>query len=385
MLTDQQRQLILFLQAHPLATFPEIARKLEITPQTARRWFDQLHTGTPRVIINATAQIEPKLIGLENHTYFLSTNTIGADALHDLGMVHPYTTFQNRVFGHFNGILLQFYMPEGGSFLLDKLFERLSLHFPILDIIHFSHPPIELESFPHIEKWKNGRWEFDFSSWLNGETDFSRNENADPPSLLHRLSMTDVILIREMMTNARRKQVQIMKDVINNPLYSKEEKRLFAEDRQRTISRRMAFLKKSGIITGYRLLFDRNYFQIFNQVLFIGKMNLSTFHQIEGQFRNASLPFRSNLKYYPQTRDFLWWINLPPNQTSDCINFIYGHTTKMNMFLLDTIPDHSLSYPIYHRNFDEDAKKWNLSIEYAVHHPLGQVLGDTLKKEDYEP
>ncbi len=385
MLTDQQRQLILFLQAHPLATFPEIAKKLGITPQTARRWFDQLHSGSPRIIINATAQIAPHLIGLENHTYFISTNILGANALHELGRAHPYTTFQNRIFGHFNGILLQFYMPKDGSSLLDRLFEHMSLHFPILEILHFPHPPIELESFPRIEKWKDGKWDFDFASWLDEPHEINDVETQASSPLLNRLSMTDIILIRELMTNARRKQVQIMNGVVNNPIYSIEEKQLFSENRQRTISRRMAFLKKSGIITGYRLLFDRNYFQIFNQILFTGKMNLQIFHQIENQFRNGSLPFRSNFKYYPQTRDFLWWINLPPNQTSDCINFIYEHSTKMNLYLLDTTPNHSLSYPIYHRNFNETEKKWNTDIEYAVNRPLENVLGVPIKKEDNEP
>ena len=362
---DEEQKLILYLQKHPLATNAEIASAIGKTPPTVKRWLDRLMTGVDRAIISVSGILNPQRVGMEMHSYVIELQGKNSpktfEVLKRLGDVHPYTSYQNRIFGSQNGMLMQFTLPSGTSPYMDEMFDELIETTSINRVTHYWQADYSVESFPELSKYRGGYWDFKFSEWLDSTPQNGEVMNADHTSVLDKMSLVDFALIRELMINSRRKQVDIVNDIKSSPLYSEEIKNQLT---QRKVSRRIEFINELKIISSYRLLYNRARFKLFNHLFFSGYMSDENRSRVQAAMSN--LPFRSSFSYFSSDQRFVWWINLPPEQSSDAMNTIFSISREMQMAILDNNPQHLIFYPLWHGNFIDSEKRWRDSREYIV-------------------
>ncbi len=362
---DEEQKLILYLQKHPLASNAEIASAIGKTSPTVKRWLDRLMTGVGRAIISVSGILNPRRVGMEMHSYVIelpgknSPKTF--ETLKRLGDVHPYTSYQNRIFGAQNGMLMQFTLPSGTSPYMDDMFDELIETTSINRVTHYWQADYSLESFPELSKYRGGYWDFKFNEWLDSSHQDGEDVDTESTSVLDKMTLMDFALIRELMINSRRKQVDIVKDIRRSPLYSEEIKNRLT---QRKVSRRVEFINESKIISSYRLLYNRAKFKLFNHLFFSGYM--SDENRSKVQVAMDELPFRSSFSYFSSDQRFVWWINLPPEQSSDAMNTIFSISREMQMAVLDNNPQNLIFYPLWHGNFIDSEKRWRDSKEYIV-------------------
>lgn len=374
-------QLILLLQKSPMSSFSDIGEKLQISPSTAKKKYRSLKGdfGNEKIIHGVNGIIDLGKIGLENVTMKISIdnyeNHNTFQILDNLAEIHPYTLYKTYYFGGTSGLFLQFSIPKKSQENISKLFSRIRNETTINDITLFIDPINEINTYPDIDRYINGKWKFNFDRWMTENTPEMEITKNTTISLLNRLLLEDIIILREMKIEARRKQVDIITSIQNNKnnMYSKNEIDLFNMDRRRQLSRRFEFIKQNKIISTFHLRYNLEKFRLFNQFLFMGVLKPDYSDMIVKKLQTIPPPFRSNFKIYDNNR-FLWWINLPPELISSFSNFLYKICDKMELNMLDD--KHTRTYPIWHRNFvtDKNGIYWKSSHTWMVDNPLNQLF-----------
>lgn len=379
MLTDKNRELVLVLQKNPLANYNQLADLLGSTPPTIKRRMDSLQMGTNPVIISVLGSIDHLRIGLELDSFLIDLKP-GIEPrkfqqLFDLFDYHPYTSFQNRCFGAINGSLVQIYRPSNSKIEYTDLFDRISDEFHIQRLIHLPQMDYGVDSYPELHYWKGGKWDFDFYKWFEHGTDEKVNlvHRKDVPNFQRELELPHVIMLRELSSDSRRKQVEFMDQIQHSDQYSDEEKALFAREKQREVSRYQDFIAQKELIRDYYLLYNRQTFGIFNQVALIGRMNHNDLNRLLAMVHSSDnpLPFRSKLGV--KDDQFFWWINLPPHHSMEVMNFAFELADTLDTMMLDTSINYSRTYPLWHRNFKDTEKTWIKDEDWIIKRPLDNI------------
>ena len=378
----EHRNLVLLLQRDPLSSYSDLSRKLSITAPTAKNWVNLLmgNNGGDKVILGVNGIINSNRIGLENHTFKIAINNFEEhstfEMMDDLAEQHPYTLYKNYYFGGTSGVFLQLNIPKGTEQKLFSLFQQVKKISSIDTITRYSHSLADIDTYPEIDNFKNGRWDFNFYTWLS---DISSNQDEfqveKGESILNKLLLEDVIIAREIRMEARRKQVDIIKSVFHNHSgsYSKDEQNLFVSSRRRHLSRRFEFVSKNHIISNYQLRYNRERFLLFNQLLFTGKFKQNSVKDLLYSLKVNPPPFRSNFRLF-DNNSFIWWIDLPPGQISAFTNFLYNICYSMELNILDS--KRTRTYPLWHKNFvaGSDQNAWRASDRWMVDNPMASIM-----------
>ncbi len=359
MITNEEMRLIQYLQKSPMATFVELADFLGITPPTAKRRYLQLTNCGRGIIRNVVAKPNLDYLGMKKWTIILSFGkwTMFKRHLNNLykfALDHPYTSYINQVYGSRNGVILQFNIPKDA----EKEF-REALH-QIKDITGckaqlFKDEEFHFQTEINLDHWEGKSWDFDFDQWFSveSETPAWRDDHQfrpTPTSILDRMRMEDIVIIREMMINSRRKQTEIIEDINKSEDYNEEEKSPFSFNRRRQVSRRFEFIENHGIIEDYELLFDKRYLGIDHFLIYVGHLEKGFVDQLQKRILDPDFPFYSQLRIM-ENRTFYWLVHLPPSLISDMTKFIFSISETYDILHLDPKPENSYTFPIWHRNF----------------------------------
>lgn len=369
MITSEEMRLIQFLQRSPMATFVQVAEFLGITPPTAKRKFLQLTNGQKGVIKNVVAKPNLHCLEMKKWTLILFFNDWKSfnrwiQELYQFALDHPYTSYINQVYGSRNGTILQFNIPEKGE---QEFFHTITYLKDILgaDMILFKDEDFRFETKINLNHWEGRSWEFDFEKWFFGNQNPPwRDEHQfqpTDPSILGRMRMEDIIIIRELMINSRRKHTEIIEDINQSEEYDEEEKEPFSMQRRRQISRRFEFIETHGIIEDYELLFDKRYLGIDHFLIFTGQLEKGQAKELKEKIKDPEFPFYSQLR--TKANDFYWLVHLPPALISEMTRFIFSISKTFDILHLDPKPENSFTFPIWHRNFVEN-QGWKISSEW---------------------
>lgn len=293
--------------------------------------------------------------------------------IHQLANIHPYTTYYNNIFGSKNGMILQFNVPKKSVNYIDELFSQVHEYINISSYKSYTDEMQRYFSNPNLSLWNNGRWKFDFYG-LNSSNSPYNMKLQDPSGLNLNLKYEDIILIRELMVNARRKISHIVRDIMKSDIYSTSDKNKIEALGLRQITREINKIKNSNIFYEFYLQFNKQAIGTINQIMVFGKLNQNDLNHVINIFQKSLLPFRSVFKLYKYNK-FSWYIHLPSNNISNFLNYISEFALDLDIFYLDNTFENSRNYPLWHHNFEKDNNGyWKNTKDWMIYGPMQAVF-----------
>ncbi|MCY3414490.1 MAG: Lrp/AsnC family transcriptional regulator [Candidatus Heimdallarchaeota archaeon] len=343
------------------------------------------------IIIGSAAQLNHQKLGLVIHSFIVyASRTPSWDdnisIIEKLCFIHPYTSYSNRVFGSSNGIFLRFRLPENDSAytLLIELFDILKSKGIIEKYRDLETGFNVFSNNISLKKFdvESNSWRFNANSLEDVFFSDHSDEYIDLASLrdtsiLYQLNMADIIIIREMARNSRRSQLRIMKDILGPKQGEKPRNKIYKEyetviedfpKSKQSFSRKLKQIEENEIITGYRLLYNREEFGVFNQALFIGKADEKMLGNLLFAFKNDILPFDSALYYSENT--FMIWINIPPIELLALIDKLNNFFEDLEVYFMAR---QSFIYYLWHENFDDENKSWKVNRKWMIDDVLSSL------------
>jgi len=361
--------IILALIQYPNSTDLEITEVLnnldnkqkEYVNTTVHRRIKKLEE--QEIITGAYAEINYGKIGLERHSFLV---TFGSPNTSDNIKIfskfcdeYPYTNFRNLTYGAINGMYVIFTIPKlsVAEYWLIESLQHLQTKGIIKSYTHFPRLKKVISSKGNLNHWdpNTHRWDVDLDQIAQVLTNSDPIEEPpvtdDDQSILDDLSTFDLILIREMMNDARRSQKEILDDILSSADYINERDEIPAS--KQSISRRISNLREQGVFHSYSLYYDRSSFGIFNQLLFIAKNIELDLWRLRNIIEKNLLPFDCAL--FVIDEKLIFWINLPPIEALDLTELFTAHLTDLQINFFGRKP---FSYFLWHKNYDTATKSW---------------------------
>jgi len=139
-----------------MAKFSQIAKELCISDKTAKARY--LFLLNNKYIKDVQAMYKPESIGLKTYTHFLKVRNFSEILLLEkLSDFHNFTVYRNRIYGKFNGLLLQFNIPLDSLLYLDALFLKLKDLNIISDFLHISSENYKIRTKPEMRFYDNAK------------------------------------------------------------------------------------------------------------------------------------------------------------------------------------------------------------------------------------
>lgn len=381
---SKYRDLILYLQSKPLASNNELANATGLTLPTIRKYLRDLRDTKPEpVIIGTYGEVNRQKLGLEFSYYFINIEPSKSikERIFHIADLHPYTNYQNLCYGATNGYFIRFSNPKGESKSIDELWSKLRSQLQITKVTKYLEGKENFSTELNFKFWKSNRWDFSIDDWLNGSNAVEINSDyikVNDQTILDKISMPQMITMRELSINARRKQSQIMADIQKDNLYTKDEKRFFEDAKQRNVSRYYEFIENNQLMKSYQLRYNRKMLNIYNQICLTGKMTRKNKEIIKRAYLNKDnpLPFGSRISF--NKGSYVWLLSLPHEQTTEFLRICYDLSSEFKMIILDNGIQYSRIYPIWHRNFIEDENKnsWRVDRSWMVEDSIQSVMGE---------
>ncbi|MCE7735796.1 MAG: hypothetical protein GPJ54_13020 [Candidatus Heimdallarchaeota archaeon] len=381
---SKYRDLILYLQSKPLASNNDLANATGLTLPTIRKYLQYLRDNQPEpVIIGTYGEVDRLKLGLEFSYYFINIEpdkTI-QEKLFQIADLHPYTNYQSLCYGGTNGFLIRFLNPRGESKSIDELWSKLRSHLHITKVNKYIEGKENFSTELNFKFWKSNRWDFSVDDWLNDSdsVEFDSGYGKDTSqSILDKINMPQMITLRELSINARRKQSQIMADIQKDNLYTKNEKQFFDDKKQRNVSRYYEFIDNNQMMKSYQLRYNRKMLNIYNQICLTGKMTRKNKEIVKRAYlnKNNTLPFGSRISF--NQGSYVWSLSVPHEQITEFLRIGYDLSSEFKMVILDNGLQYSRIYPIWHRNFieDENQNAWRVDRSWMVEEPIQSVIGE---------
>jgi DNA-binding Lrp family transcriptional regulator len=360
-LTGEYLSLLLAVQGNPFGTVEELARKTGTSRPTATKRLDVLHK--KRIFI-----VKPLLnnfnLGFEQVDVLLETNDLnGTRRLEQIGIAHPYTSYNVRIYGRINGIFCQFRTPMGTKPLIQELVNHLR-DAGIINRFEFMPTGGGLYAYTsmHIEGWDPDTfsWKFNWDEWFDRDTELMPfiKMSGTPGEAIPWLTKNDLYIISELMRGARRKNVEIL-----NAL-----KRKNVTITPQTFSRRYQMIREE-CLSGFRVTFDSRVFDIHNSILIIGKGDQEYLHSLCSRLNKYPVPFESAMRVIDE--HLFWSIRLQSSHLSKLISNLYSRLKQMDMFVLDY--NHSHLYYLWPETLDENSHQWRTDREFMIDNVLNKI------------
>ena len=348
-----------YLQKHPKANFSQIAGDLDITDKTAKAHYQYLIENG--YIEGVRAQFKPRTLCLETISFLVKISDMEKiELLEKLADFHDFTIYRNRILGAYQGLFIQFNIPNDSVRYLEALFIKLK----DLNIIE-AFEKIQVEkrktsTSPEFEFYDNvkGEWIWDIEPWREEYERASEINVFDAEKeidVLNRVQQLDLKLLREMTINAKQAHNDLAENFQVTPV---------------RISRRMTFLNEN--VTDYVLHYKRAKVQMVDLVLFRGKSSEIDRTKLYNTLRKSPIPFDTGFNLLSD--GFLWRMNVPPTYTSIFSDFLWSISEKLDFYRLDHYK--SRKYYFYGDPYNHEKKEWNASKNEVYSQPL-----DWLKKQ----
>lgn len=331
------------------------------------------------IIHGVFAEPNYNLLDLQIHTFMIFPETANwkenIDLLSSFCDLHPYTIYQNTVFGADNALFCYFSMPKKGKaidFLLSA-FSILKSKKIILTFRHFELESSNLNYSANLDKWieDGNRWVVDFEEIgriLNSDIQMDDREEQEIDELITpKLTIFDNIIIREMTKNARRSQSSLIKSIPKNRYYEGVMDKIPLS--KQSLSRRVKFLTEYKVFKNYTLAYDRQKFGIFNQALYIIEKDEAGLRSLRHCIKNQMIPFPGSISISPS--HYIFWINLPPIELIELTNVLTRRFPKIRTYLFGR---ESKRYLFWYDNFDPQSRYWKTNKEYIVDDVLKSIL-----------
>jgi hypothetical protein len=115
-------------------------------------------------------------------------------------------------------------------------------------------------------------------------------------------------------------------------------------------------------IDGYRVTFDPAAFDIYSNVMVLGKGDTSYLDALRIKIDKNPIPFESTLRIADSSLS--WFIRLQPTHLSPLLTNLYSNLKEMSVSLLDY--SHSLIYSMWAETFDDATRYWRVDREFLV-------------------
>ncbi len=337
-----------------------------------------------KIVSYAQANIDLRKIGLEMHFFLLIPNEQNKEEniklLELFFDAHPYTIYRNMVFGDINGMFAMFVLPSD----LDSL--RYLIH--AFDVLKDEYRIISsYEVFPEVQKLDSSRgnisyWNLETKRW-NFDPERLRGVFDQPviktplkelsSTVLHKLNMYDIILIRELTRNTLRSQKEILDDMLNKYGAEYSDERKLIDRSQQTISRHLKLLKEEGIYRGSELFINSEHFGLFIQALYIIEYETLEVSQLLKAVEIGAIPFPNSI--YQGDHSIFLWLQLPPKDFAEINRIFFEKFSKIRVMVLGPNP---MRYYLWHRNYDPQGRQWKSSLEWIATEPLQALQNSSL-------
>ena len=126
MLDSKDIELLLTLQAYPLASASSIAAKIDMSISGTIDRINRL-IEEEKAFQSVLVNLNLPALGLEMHDFFFKTNSLKSlKILEEIFCIeHPYVAYRARCNGYFSGLYIQFRCPNNGLKLLLEMAELL--------------------------------------------------------------------------------------------------------------------------------------------------------------------------------------------------------------------------------------------------------------------
>lgn len=353
-------QILVAIHQNPKTTFSEIANLLNLSPTTVSTRYSKITDRTRNRVIG---DVNIHRLGLEIVEFLLETqNLTNCIEIENFCDNHYYTLYRSRIFGNFNGIYVQFRIPQGTHpRLLTQLynFQRNGI---IKKIFPLEKLYPKIFTTVNLQNWKgNMQWDFDWNDWKSALSTVIESQIAPSFALvkkkdelfLNKLNKLDFLILEEITyRRARRKNIELIEDIEN--ILKKEDPDTFKPISKQTFSRHRSFVE-SELISDWRLFFDEKTFDIYNTIAFLANTSERTINSIYYLLKQQPIPFTST--FFPLSKiSFFWYIRVPPTHFSQLYKILWTWVDALDVFLFDY--SESKHYGLWHKAFDFNTGSW---------------------------
>ncbi len=294
MVDDADLRILTALGRSPLGTVQEIGAQTGMTSATISIRLKKLRESG--ALFSVSAQLAYPALGLEPVVAFIEAPFKSLSRLESLFDRHPYTRYRVRCIGYYNGLYGLFAVPEGSLPNLRAFLDELkggTIEEYRLDTSvggwSYSEVDYGLYDMPR------DLWGFDWSSWA-AKVDALESAPTlpkPPASILKRLDMKDLRIIKEVTEDARRKGKRIAANIGTTPYH---------------ITRRMRFLRENSVLDSFRVIVDKGVSRLVTMFMFACYCPQDETRRFAAAF--ATLPFQSTL--IPTPQGFFVQTSIPP-------------------------------------------------------------------------
>jgi DNA-binding Lrp family transcriptional regulator len=371
-LDSKDIEILLLLQENPLIKISDIAEVIGLSVSNTSARIDALEVKKEAFQgVRGRLNLDAMQLELHNLLFKVSSKKALEYMEKDFSFKHPYLLYRVRCNGPFPGLYMQFRTPICGLNYLEELAGILKSKGIIDDYYYITRnkeeKDVDIKSSIRSYDTKTGLWKFDWDVWKDGFQNISvEKQPKDPPSesILNQLSELDVKLLSQLLSDARRKNI----DMIRNLKLSKE------SGVAQKVSRRLKYLKENAI-ADYRVFLKYTDFDLFQTILIQGYcrdeiplklrnylMKSSKEENQKTAKRKSVFPFQCT--YFITKEGFYWYVRAPPKHVSEILDFVWEICPDHKLFLLDY--RFSRRYPLWPETFDVENHKWKRNYEFMV-------------------
>ncbi|MBD3404960.1 MAG: hypothetical protein GF411_02355 [Candidatus Lokiarchaeota archaeon] len=354
--------LLIAIQNNPFGTTDELSSESDISKPTVIKRLRVLQ-GEKRLIPEEDPKkyfsVKPILnysaLGLEPVDILAETSDLqSTEILENVAYEHPYTAYRSRCFGNPNGVLFQFRTPAGTSNLIQELFEILwnrgtisGYHIlPVKDSI-LRYTSMQLTGWNE----NDSRWEFDWKRWFKASTRKRVESHKTSTSVLETLTKDDLHILRELMVDSRRKNLEIIEQLAQRGV----------DFTPQTYSRHQQMIKDQCTL-GFRVAIDPEPFDVLTNLLVIGTADSEYLQELVAKTQFIPFPFESTIRI--SNNHLFWYIRLNQDHVSPLLNGLFEKIENMRVCFLDY--RNSFLYNIWPDAFDEEEKEWRVDRAFMI-------------------
>ncbi|MGC9779805.1 MAG: winged helix-turn-helix transcriptional regulator [Candidatus Heimdallarchaeota archaeon] len=369
MIDAKDMEILLTIQDNPLATLSDIASQINLSISNTSARLTRLEE-IEKAFFGVKVGLNLSALELETNNFLIKLNSKKSLKLFEnkFSYYHPYLMYRGRCNGKFPGLYLQFRTPKEGLNYLEELFGILLSKGILEDFEYIQKQPNEAQVRINssLRGWdpKKQRWIFDWKTWKDNFENTSAKsipEKSGSESILEQLSEMDIKLLSELTLDARRKNVDMMKNrgVENNPGVAQK------------VSRRIKFLKEKAI-SDYRIYLNWSIFDLYQTILIKGQCHNNASLKLRNYLTESksSIPFQNI--YFITDYGFLWYIRAPPSHLSELMDFIWDVCPGHELFLIDY--KFTRVYGLWDQTFNAEKKKWKLNYEFMIDNVVKKIL-----------
>ncbi len=323
--------------------------------------YDSVLPGNLRLQTEVEGRYYPKRLGLVRQDVVFY-GFPSEDAIHRFFKIcdlHPYTHYRTIYLDAGTNAYVQFDIPVEAKSLMERFYKTIQNELGLLSYSKIEDERMSLSKLD-ITSWVSpNHWDFRIfgansleSAWnsLSGGTYY---EIREMDSLMGKLDMLDLYLIRELTINGKVRPVDIAK---------------FYERDASTISRRIKRLQKR-VMASPVLQYDRKIFDVTVPLLITGDAHsadkINKFHLL---LESDHFPFRAFMR--SERSRFIQVAWLPPSIAGEYGYFLWKQFGDIKFSFLYLSEKYSWVYPFYNLNYDFENKQWKHDEDYLIHDPM---------------